>query len=133
MSDSDVLTRHLGRVRGLGREPEVGDSAEDYGCFSFLRGVGERAPMLELRRRSGDILAISYAWLEEMEFSPSSGIVLRLPGRKVRIIGRGLNAETRPRVRLFEGLTRHRVTWVKETDDRLDEGRQACIVEGLEW
>jgi hypothetical protein len=38
-------------------------------------------------------------------------------GRPVKIVGRNLNAETRPNVRLFNGILRHRVPWVQEADE----------------
>lgn len=70
--------------------------------------------MLELRKRGGNIIAVGYGWLERVEFDPSVGITLLVPGQKILIRGQNLNAEIRPNVRLFEGITRHRVAWVRE-------------------
>lgn len=93
-----------------------GDLADDLGCFGWLRGVRERAIMLELRKRSGDVLALGYAWLESVAFDPSIGITLAFPGRRVFIKGRNLGAPVRPNVRLFDGVIRHRVPWIREMD-----------------
>jgi len=90
------------------------DEMEDFGAFGWLRGARERAIMLELRKRDGNIVAIGYGWLERAEFDPSVGITLLVPGQRIVIRGRNLNAEVRPNVRLFEGITRQRVSWVRE-------------------
>lgn len=85
-------------------------------CFGWLRGVRDRAVMLELRKKDGHILAIGYSWIERVEFQPEHGITLYVPGQKILIKGSGLNVEVRPSVRLFEGITRHRVPWINEAD-----------------
>jgi len=121
MSDS-VLDRLKPRKPGdsllqfyqAGAEPTEAETTEDFGCFGWLRGVRERAVMLELRKKDGSILAIAYAYIERIEFDPTNGIAIHANGRTIRIKGRHLNGEARPTVRLFEGLTRHRVPWVGE-------------------
>ncbi|WP_255111658.1 hypothetical protein [Synechococcus sp. RedBA-s] len=115
-------------------EPET-DEAEDCGCFGWLRGVRERSIMLELRKKDGHILAVGYSWLERVEFDPSEGITLHLPGRKIKITGSGLNSDARPTVRLFDGIIRHRVPWIREADrsEGLKTGEQAALVEGIQW
>ena len=93
------------------------DVADDLGAWGWLRGVKERAVMLELRLRSGNVVAFSYAYLERVMFDPSEGITLQIAGAKPIVIrGRRLNDELRPQVRLFEGIVRHRVAWVREGD-----------------
>lgn len=110
--------------RGQGRDPSTSrmltlptdsDGTEDHGAFGWLRGTKERSVMLELRKRNGNIIAIGYGWLERAEFDPSIGITLLVPGQRIVIQGRNLNDEIRPHVRLFEGITRHRVPWIQET------------------
>jgi hypothetical protein len=91
--------------------------------------------MLELRKKTGNILAVGYAWLERVEFDPSEGIFLDIGDQRILIRGQNLNAEVRPGVRLFEGITRHRVPWIRElelvpisgTDD------SATIVDSIGW
>lgn len=109
---------------------------EDFGTFGFLRGSRERAAMLELRRKDGNILAVPYGWLEKIEFNPSEGITLYVAGNKVRITGRNLNCEgTRPKIKLFEGIARHRVPWVREINEpesmRARDGD--TVVDLIDW
>ena len=91
--------------------------------------------MLELRKKSGEVIAIGYHWIERVEFNPTDGITLHVHGDTIRIKGRNLNAEVRPEVRLFQGIARHRVAWVKEADRpgsmRADERR--IIVDEIVW
>lgn len=90
--------------------------------------------MLELRMRTGNIVAIGYAWLERVEFNPSEGITLRLSGKEIKIRGRNLNSEVRPLVRLFDGIVRQRVPWVQEADEPtlLEAPRGTVIVDRIE-
>lgn len=114
-------------------EPDV-PQADDLGAFGWLRGVGDRALMLELRLKNGRIVAQGYAWLERVEFDPADGITLTFTGKTVRIIGHRLNTEVRPLVRLFDGLVRHRVPWIVETgrSAALGAASQGVVVERIE-
>lgn len=91
--------------------------------------------MLELRKKDGNILAVGYGYLDHAEFNPSEGITLSVVGRKIRIKGRNLNEPVRPTVRLFEGITRHRVPWIREADkgEDLELPDGATVVDALEW
>lgn len=121
MTDSALVRRFATRsIDDADRSSEEADLTEDLGCFGWLRGVRERAVMLELRKRNGNILAVGYGWLERVEFDPSIGIALHGAGRVIRIRGRHLNSEIRPGVRLFEGVARHRVPWVCESQRRAE-------------
>ena len=102
---------------------------EDLGSFGWLRGMRERATMLELRKKDGNITAIGYAWIEKIEFDPSHGITIHALGREIKIQGRNLNTEVRPSVRLFQGLTRHRVPWVQESSRVAESLDIASVVE----
>lgn len=110
-------------------EPET----NDLGCFGWLRGVRDRAIMLELRKKDGHVLAVGYAWIERVELVPEQGITLHLPGRKVFINGSGLNNGVS--ARLFDGLIRHRVPWVRESEhaDRLRRAESAATIESITW
>lgn len=112
-----------------------GDEPQDYGAFGWLRGIKDRAVMLELRRRNGNIIAIGYGWLERLEFDPSVGITLLVPGQRITIRGRHLNAEIRPGVRLFEGLARHRVPWIQEAEAiECDvSGPNSTVISTIAW
>lgn len=110
-------------------EPET----DDLGCFGWLRGVRDRAIMLELRKKDGHVLAVGYAWIERVELVPEQGITLHLPGRKVHIKGSGLN--NGESARLFDGLIRHRVPWVRESQhaERLRDAEGSVTVESITW
>ncbi len=109
----------LERLSSTRRESEHrdydSDEMLDLGSFGWLRGVRERAIMLEFRLKDGRITAFSYAWLERASFDPSKGITLRFAGTEVHIIGRNLDSEPRPTVQLFSGIVRHRVPWIAES------------------
>ena len=91
--------------------------------------------MLELRKKNGNVLAMGYAMLDLIEFDPSEGVTLHSAGRKIRITGRNLNSEVRPRVRLFRGITRHKVAWIQEADEpaAMQAGKGATVVEAIVW
>jgi hypothetical protein len=139
MSD-DILRKYMGRNNGrLTSELESDSDAEGTedigGVFGWLRGVRDRAITLELRKKDGRILAVSYGWIDRFEFEPSEGITLHCGGRKVTIKGRNLNAETRPLMRLFSGLCRHRIPWIVEADlpAQMKAAPNATVVETIEW
>lgn len=117
MQDS-VLKKYTGQQVGAEAVESIESAGlDDLGAFGWLRGVRDRAVMLELRHKDGKIEALGYAWLEHAEFNPSDGITLHFAGRTVRIIGRNLNKEARANVRLFAGIVRHRVPWIQEADE----------------
>ena len=108
---------------------------DDFHSFGWLRGIRERATMLELRKKSGEVVAIAYSWIERVEFNPTEGITLHVHGDKIRIKGRNLNAEARPEIRLFQGIARHRVAWVQEADrpGTMNSSETTAIVEKIDW
>lgn len=111
------------------------NETDDLTAFGFLRGVRDRALMLELRKRDGNVKAVGYAWLSQVEFDPSIGITLHVGGQQIRIRGRNLNAECRANVRLFQGLVRHRVPWIQELDEPalMQTGEGETVIEKIEW
>jgi len=132
-----ILQRYTSKVADNGVESSATDeveNADDLGAFGWLRGVHERAIMLELRMANGNVVAIGYSWLEKVVFDPSEGITLHAGGQKIKIKGRNLNGEVRPNVRLFRGITRHKVPWVQEADERaaMHATRGATVVEAIE-
>jgi hypothetical protein len=130
----DSFTKRTGAA-AMASDPPDGEEAENLGCFGWLRGVRDRSVMLELRKKDGHVLAIAYSWLERVEFEPEEGITLHLPGRKVRIKGSGLNKEARRTVRLFDGIIRHRVPWIREADrsESLKAASDSLLVESIQW
>lgn len=135
-SNADALDRELPQVRALRAQlaGEAQGGAEDLGAFGWLRGHHERAVMLELRRRGGNITGLGYAWLERAEFDPSEGITLYFIGKTVKLVGGDLNAEIRPNVRLFNGILRHRVPWIQEADQvmAMRAAKDATVIERIE-
>lgn len=116
------------------REPEPEEDAggeESLGAFGLLRGVRDRAVMLELRRRDGSMVAFNYAWLERIDFDASDGIVLKFGGHTVKIAGRNLGGGG---ARLLDGICRHRVPWIQESDSAAERraDRTATIIEQIE-
>ncbi len=89
---------------------------EDLKAFGWLHGLREKAIMLELRFKTGDIACFAYSLLERADFDPSGGIILQFAGASIRIVGRHLNTEVRPSIRLFSGIIHHRVAWIQECD-----------------
>lgn len=115
MTDSSFMERLSAHETSGGQLVGDAQSEVDHcAAFGWLRGLGERASMLELRFKGGNITALGYGWLDRLEFDPSEGIALRFGGTSVRIQGRNLNEEVQANVRLFEALARHRVTWIHE-------------------
>jgi hypothetical protein len=136
MSDS-ILKKYVGKnaesTPSTSPAEEV-EAVDDLGAFGWLRGTRERAVMLELRKKDGNILAIGYGWLEKVTFNPSEGITLHIVGQTIRILGRNLNGEVRTNVRLFQGIVRHKVPWLQEADSAgtLQAGKLATIIEKIE-
>jgi hypothetical protein len=135
MNDS-VLRKYIGGKPAVDESLTAieADSLEDLGAFGWLRGVRDRAIMLELRHKDGRVSALGYAWLAHAEFDPSDGITLHFAGKMVRITGRNLNGEARPNVRMFAGIVRHRVPWIQEADRpmALEAASNATIIEHVE-
>ena len=102
--------------------------------FGWLRGMREVALMLEVRHRDGHVSAFNYATLDRAEFDPSEGITLHFGSKTVKIIGRNLNAEARPNVRLFNGLLRRRIPWIQVADEptALKAPKDATVIENVE-
>jgi hypothetical protein len=96
----------------------VGGRIEDFGSFGWLPDSGDRAIMVEVRHKSGNISAFNYNTLDQAAFDPSDGITLTFyPRTTMTIVGRNLNDEVRPNVRLVAGILQHRVAWIHEADE----------------
>lgn len=134
MDNSSILKKYATRTDVDGSNV-VELETEDLGSFGFLRGIKDRCTMLELRLRTGKVRAVSYSYINYIDFDPSEGIVISVGGPKIVIKGRNLNAEVRSAVRLFESLTRHRVPWIRELDqaDNMEAQAGACVVEEIKW
>jgi hypothetical protein len=136
MIDS-ILQKYTGKqIEDVAEEPvSEGETQDDLGVFGYMRGARDRSIMLEFRKKDGNVLAVGYAWLERAEFDPSVGITLYVVGKTIRIKGRNLNTELRPSVRLFQGITRHRVPWIQEADGPLvmESQGKGTLIEEIAW
>jgi hypothetical protein len=138
MTDSVLRKYTNGRDAAVSESDPPGiageQGAEDFGAFGWLRGVRDRAIMLELRRRTGNVVAIGYGWIERVEFDASDGITLHALGQKIRIRGRNLNGDAKASIRLFQGICRHRVPWIQESDQAaaLRADKCATVIESIE-
>jgi hypothetical protein len=121
-------------IEAEANDVEEADGLDDLGAFGFLRGVRDRAIMLELRHKDGSMSAFAYAWLDRCDFDPSEGITLHFSGRTVKITGRNLGAEIRPNVRLFQAVLRHRVPWIQEANEpsAMEAPRSAVVIERID-
>ena len=110
------------------------EEVDNLGSFGWLRGIRDRAEMLELRHRDGTVSAHGYAWLRKAHFDPSGEIVLDFSGETVCIAGRNLNAALSPGKRLFEGILRRKVPWLAQAtnDVALTAVKGAVVIEKLE-
>ena len=136
MSDN-VLHRYMSAkpIREESVSIAEDESEDNLGAFGWLRGVRDRAIMLELRRKDGSSMSLDYGWLRKVEFNPSEGITLYFDGEVIRIVGRNLNKEARPNVRLLRGILAHRVPWIQEAGGsaRLTAGDSVPVIEELRW
>jgi hypothetical protein len=86
---------------------------ESTGAFGFLRGARDRALMLELRFKHGEIHAFSYSLLDRLSFDPSDGLRLKFAGQEVHIMGQRLNDRSSG-IGLIDAVLKHRATWIQE-------------------
>jgi hypothetical protein len=137
MSGNPTLQKYASR---FGEEAEHGatsdlDGTENLGNYGFLRGARDTAEMLELRKRTGNIRAISYGWIQKVDYDPSSGVTIFAGDEKIRIKGRNLNLIARQQISLLGGIIRHRVPWISESDQSatLQADKSDVVVEAIEW
>lgn len=128
-----LLERYGGRS-ALSPETDGVAEIEDLGAFGCLRGMHERSVMVELRRKTGESMAIAYSYVDRIHYAPSEGITLHCGSRSIRIRGRSLNREIRPNVTLFQGLARARVPWIAEADEASAlKAANGIVIEAIEW
>lgn len=133
MTDS-VLDRYS-RAATVGSDADEAEVVQDCGAFGFLRGIRDRAIMLELRKKDGSIRAFGYGWLQAVEFDPSGCVSLMFPGHSVKIIGSNLGTPNLQGVSLLSAILRHRATFVQEADQvtYMGASKGEAIVEQMEW
>jgi hypothetical protein len=137
MSGNSTIQKYASRF-GEGSEAAPNPDAEeidDLGAFGFLRGRTDRAEMLELRKKIGNIRAIPYGWIQKVDFDPSAGLTIYVGEEKIIIKGRNLNAVARQQTTLLGGIVRHRIPWIAESDQSstLQADKDAIVVEMIRW
>lgn len=130
-----ILQRYTRTDRDNAESPaDEASEVDDLGSFGWLRGVKDRALMLEFRQKDGNSVAFDYGWLRKVEFNPSDDIVLHFGGTDtVRITGRNLNRMTATNVQLLRGILGHRVPWIQEASepDILKASDDATVIEQI--
>jgi hypothetical protein len=134
MNDEQPIPRYAARFAD-DSAIAVDDEIEHLGAFGFYRGSRERAEMLELRKRTGNIRAVAYSWIAKVDFDPSSGLTIHVGDEAIKIKGRNLNVVAASQISLLGGLIRHRVPWIAEADQRtsLQADKKAVVVESIDW
>jgi hypothetical protein len=138
MSDNSMIQKYTSRVREFDADSAVASNAEgaqDFGCFGFLRGTRDRAMMLELRKKTGNIRAIAYSWIQLIDFDATGEITLFYGTETITIKGRNLNNVARQQISLLGGILRHRVPWIVESNQSgmLQADKTEVVVEAIAW
>lgn len=132
MNDSVLsrLSERLGATETLNASEDL---EEDVGAFGCLRGLRDRALMLELRLKDGRIVALSYALLDRATFDPSDGIRLQFSDQEVHLSGRALNQPSPAGLSVFSAIVRHRASWIRESSraDAFESLTGVTIVESI--
>jgi hypothetical protein len=135
LKSDNFLKNFTGKLTNGHADDTVEEQPEDFGAFGWLRGSRERAVMLEVRRKNGNVSAFPYAWLERADFDPSEGITLKFANQILRLVGRNLNTEVRSNLRLYDGLVRHRIPWLREADEpaAMAAPKHATVIEQVDF
>ena len=83
-TDRSMYDRMFQKQTGPGRNgssdmksgPDEVDATDDLGAFGWLRGIRDRALCLELRKKTGAIVAIPYMTIDKYEYDPTEGITI---------------------------------------------------------
>jgi hypothetical protein len=94
---------------------------ESCPAFGYLRGIRDRALVIEFRYRDGNSDFYPYSWLGPWRFNPSVGLLLKFTGDAVTLVliqGSNLDALVNQSINLTDrGIARQRVSWIKEMDE----------------
>lgn len=118
--DDSILKRHT-----LGAAEIDLYSEDEYKAFGISRKAWGGEPMIDFISRCGNHRGLPYSQIDDIEFDPSIGIVIRYFNHQVTLRGTAL----------FEGyqkLLMHRVVFVSEAGhavEKLASGHDAVILE----
>ena len=110
--DDDSLLNKFGLVQGGRIDHELDDldiRPEDYRAYALDRQARPSNAMLDFWLSNGNQKAIAYTHLYDVDFDPSTGLVLTFSEHVVVVAGRNLDE-------LYRGLKRHRVIYLWEAD-----------------
>jgi hypothetical protein len=116
MTDDKSIRDKLSSLTNRSAARDDEESLEDLGVCGWLHGIRDRALYLELRLKTGNTIALGYAWLEQAAFDPSEGITLQFAGCCVKLQGQHLEQPLKSHATVYDGFLRHRIPWVQETD-----------------
>lgn len=101
------------------RETDADEGEASCPAFGYLRGIRDRAEIVEFRFKDGNSVWFPYSWMGNWHFNPSEGLLLKFSGDMVYLVlirgsnlDRPLGDGTIDLVRA--GLQRHRVLWLRE-------------------
>lgn len=124
----DILDKF--RLRPSASDTADDDVLEEHRAYGVMRVGGRSVASLDVRFAGGRKRAFTYAYLMDVEFEPSSGIVLHFAAHSVTLAGSRLGA-------LYDGLARHAVVYVQEqgkteTPDGADAVIEKIVIEPRE-
>ncbi|MBI1349442.1 hypothetical protein GC163_24515 [bacterium] len=99
----------------------VAAEAVNYQAASPVSANRPPEPMLELRLKAGDAIALSYALLITAGFNPSQGITLEFTTHKVLLRGRNLRS-------IYRAIVDHRLAYLQEFPRPLDDQPETAVV-----
>lgn len=126
------------RLTGTADDEQQAPVIEDYGSYSVVRGLRDRVPMFELRKKDNSSRAIPYALVESIDYLPAIGLILHVAGHEITIAGQHLNEAIDGRIGLLGALISHRLLWVQESS-RARSGHHSGnstptpVVESIRW
>lgn len=102
------------------------DAAASVAAFSTISPQHGQEVMLDLRRKTGDRMALPYTYLTAVTFDPSKGITLEFTGHQVVIHGRNLEP-------VYVAIVAYRASWLQELGHRHDTyGDDATVISAIE-
>jgi hypothetical protein len=111
-------------ARAQDEKPKEVENFEEDACpaFGYLRGLHDKAVMVEFRLHDGNRVFCPYSWLGPFIYNPSVGILLKFAGDTTTVVllrGSNLDSPVRQNaVNLTDrGLQRHRITFVREMEE----------------
>jgi len=89
--------------------PVLEEPVSDTAFSTINAASGQRQIMLDLRKKDGTALGLSYAYMHSVTFHPSNGIVLSFSGQRIELTGLRLEP-------LYRALLVHHVASIIEVD-----------------